>query len=51
VLDAQRESFAAEQGAIQVRRAWFSAATQLYKALAGESNDTADSTTQKVTRE
>jgi multidrug efflux system outer membrane protein len=51
VLDAQRESFAAEQGAIQVRRAWFSAATQLYKALAGESNDSADRTTQKVTRE
>jgi multidrug efflux system outer membrane protein len=51
VLDAQREDFAAEQGAIQVRRAWLSAATQLYKALAGESNDTADSTTQKVAKE
>jgi multidrug efflux system outer membrane protein len=51
VLDAQREDFAAEQGAIQVRRAWLSAATQLYKALAGESNDTADSTTHKVATE
>jgi multidrug efflux system outer membrane protein len=39
VLDAQRAAFAAAQGEIQVRRAWFSAATQLYKALAGESND------------
>jgi len=48
VLDAERQAFAAEQGAIQVRRAWLSAATQLYKALAGESNDSADSTTQKV---
>lgn len=38
VLDAQRAAFAAEQGAVQVRRAWLSAATQLYKALAGESN-------------
>jgi multidrug efflux system outer membrane protein len=48
VLDAQRQDFAAEQGAIQVRRAWFSAATQLYKALAGESNDSADRTTQDI---
>ena len=48
VLDAERQAFSAEQGAIQVRRAWLSAATQLYKALAGESNDSADSTTQKV---
>jgi multidrug efflux system outer membrane protein len=48
VLDAERQAFAAEQGAIQVRRAWLSAATQLYKALAGESNDSADGTTQKV---
>ena len=46
VLDAERQAFAAEQGAIQVRRAWLSAATQLYKALAGESNDSADGTTQ-----
>ncbi|MBI3480291.1 MAG: efflux transporter outer membrane subunit [Nitrosomonadales bacterium] len=37
VLDAQREAFAAQQGEIQVRRTWLSAATQLYKALAGES--------------
>ena len=49
VLDAQREAFAAEQGAIQVRRAWFSAATQLYKALAGESNDSVDRTTPEET--
>ncbi len=41
VLDAQREAFAAEEAEIQVRRAWFSAATQLYKALAGESSDQA----------
>ncbi|MDH4285886.1 MAG: efflux transporter outer membrane subunit, partial [Gallionella sp.] len=38
VLDAQRESFAAEQGAIQVRRMWLSANAQLYKALGGEGN-------------
>lgn len=36
VLDAQRESFAAQQGALQVRRALLSAAAQLYKALAGQ---------------
>jgi len=48
VLDAERQAFAAEQGAIQVRRAWLGAATQLYKALAGESNDSADSTTQEA---
>jgi multidrug efflux system outer membrane protein len=48
VLDAQRQAFAAEQGALQVRRAWLSAATQLYKALAGESNDTANTTTQEI---
>ena len=36
VLDAQRESFAAQQGALQVRRTQLSAATQLYKALAGQ---------------
>jgi multidrug efflux system outer membrane protein len=51
VLDAQRASFTADQGAVQVRREWLSAATQLYKALAGEGNDTADNTTQKVARE
>jgi multidrug efflux system outer membrane protein len=48
VLDAQREDFAAEQGAIQVRRAWLSVATQLYKALAGVGNDAADSTMQEA---
>jgi multidrug efflux system outer membrane protein len=48
VLDAQRQSFAAEQGEIQVRRAWLSAATQLYKALAGESNDASGSATQEA---
>jgi multidrug efflux system outer membrane protein len=42
VLDAQRAAFAAEQGAIQVRRAWLSAATQLYKAFAGDSNEPTD---------
>jgi multidrug efflux system outer membrane protein len=36
VLDAQRESFAAQQGALQVRRTQLSAAAQLYKALAGQ---------------
>lgn len=39
VLDAQREEYAAQQAEIQVRRMWLSVATQLYKALAGESND------------
>ena len=37
VLDAQRESYAAQQGALQVRRTQLSAAAQLYKALAGQS--------------
>ena len=40
VLDAQRESFAAQQGTLQVRRIQLSAAAQLYKALAGQSTDT-----------
>lgn len=35
-LDAQRDAFAAEQGELQVRRAQLTAATQLYKALAGD---------------
>jgi multidrug efflux system outer membrane protein len=48
VLDAQRAAFAAEQGEVQVRRAWFSAATQLYKALAGEGNDSAAGTAQEI---
>lgn len=39
VLDAQREAYAAQQGETQVRRMWLSVATQLYKALGGESND------------
>lgn len=37
VLDAQRDAYAAQQSELQVRRAWLTAATQLYKALAGES--------------
>ncbi|MDD4929238.1 MAG: efflux transporter outer membrane subunit [Gallionella sp.] len=36
LLDAQRDAYAAEQGEVQVRRAQLSAATQLYKALAGD---------------
>lgn len=39
VLDAQRDSYTAAQAALQVRRAWLSALTQLYKAVAGESAD------------
>lgn len=35
VLDAQRESYVAQQGTLQTRRAWLSAAAQLYKALGG----------------
>ncbi|OGS95828.1 MAG: RND transporter [Gallionellales bacterium RIFCSPLOWO2_02_FULL_57_47] len=46
VLDAQRESFSAEQGAAQVRRMWLGASTQLYKALAGEGNDLPGKTAQ-----
>ncbi len=49
VLDAQRDSFAAEQGETQVRRTWLSAATQLYKALAMESSDSATRTTKEAT--
>ncbi len=37
VLDAQRDAYAAEQNALQIRRAYLTTATQLYKALAGES--------------
>ena len=48
VLDAQRESYAAEQGATQVRRIWLTVATQLFKALAGESNDSQEKTSQEV---
>ena len=36
VLDAQRQLFAVRQGLIQVRRAMWSSAAQLYKALGGE---------------
>lgn len=39
VLDAQRESFAAQQGALQARRALLAAAAQLYKALAAEQEE------------
>jgi outer membrane protein, multidrug efflux system len=35
VLDAQRDLFAAQQGVVQTRRAWLTAAAQLYKALGG----------------
>ena len=36
VLDAQRESYAAQQGALQVQRTLLSTVAQLYKALAGK---------------
>lgn len=35
VLDAQRESFSAQQATVQTRHAWLTAAAQLYKALGG----------------
>ena len=38
VLDAQRDAFGAQQGALQVRRSLLSAYAQLYKALAGQSS-------------
>ena len=41
VLDAQRDAYAAEQAATQVRRVSLNVATQLYKALAGKSNNSA----------
>jgi multidrug efflux system outer membrane protein len=41
VLDAQRESYAAQQGALQVRRTLLSTAAQLYKALAGQGSQSA----------
>lgn len=37
VLDAQRESCSAQQATVQTRRAWLTAAAQLYKALGGGS--------------
>jgi len=46
VLDAQREAYTAEQGLVQVQRVSLSVATQLYKALAGESNPSATGNTQ-----
>lgn len=48
LLDAQREAYAAEQGETQVRRAWLSVATQLYKALAVENGTPTARTTQEV---
>lgn len=42
VLDAQRELFAQQQAAVQIRRAQLSTAAQLYKALGG--GDTPDQT-------
>ncbi|MEQ1629460.1 MAG: efflux transporter outer membrane subunit, partial [Gallionella sp.] len=42
VLDAQRDAYAAEQAELQTRRAWLSAATQLFKALAGEDSTEAE---------
>lgn len=48
VLDAQREAYAAEQGTIQVRRSLLTAATQLFKALAGESSESAGNATQEA---
>lgn len=41
VLDAQRESFSAQQATVQTRRAWLTAAAQLYKALGGGSDEQA----------
>ncbi len=41
LLDAQRDAYAAGQGELQVRRAKLAAATQLYKALAGEATENA----------
>ncbi|MFA6920666.1 MAG: efflux transporter outer membrane subunit [Gallionella sp.] len=39
LLDAERDAYAASQGELQVRRAQLTAATQLYKALAGDTAD------------
>jgi multidrug efflux system outer membrane protein len=39
VLDAQRDAYAAGQAQLQVQRAQLSAATQLYKVLAGETEN------------
>ena len=48
VLEAQRQVLAAEQSEIQARLAWLGTATQLYKALGGEANDSAENATQKI---
>lgn len=45
LLDAQREAFAAWQGALQVRRLQLTTATQLYKALARGTEDGESETT------
>jgi multidrug efflux system outer membrane protein len=37
VLDGQRDAYAAEQATLQIHRAYLTAVTQLYKALAVES--------------
>ncbi|HCJ50499.1 MAG TPA: RND transporter [Gallionella sp.] len=39
LLDAERDAYAAAQGELQVRRAKLAAATQLYKALAGDETE------------
>jgi multidrug efflux system outer membrane protein len=39
LLDAQRDAYAAEQSEVQVERAKLTAATQLYKALAGDTDE------------
>jgi len=48
VLDAQRQAYAAEQAAVQLRRMWLSNAAQLFKALGGEGNDSPGGTSQEV---
>jgi multidrug efflux system outer membrane protein len=48
VLEAQRQVLDAEQSEIQARLAWLSTATQLYKALGGDGNDSAENATQKI---
>lgn len=49
VLDAQRESYATQQGALQVRSIMLAAAAQLYKALAGQSMPDKQKETDKQT--
>ena len=48
VLEAQLQVLDAEQSEIQARLAWLSTATQLYKALGGDGNDSAENATQKI---